>query len=227
MLDAKGKSASRCPARCSASITRSPTIARASRGCSPASSAGWRCDKRHRPLAHDLPRQRHHDIRLDDTDSRVADPTDARRIFAWRISRTCDDKGNVICLAYGQENGAGLDLSAAHEANRTPAGRKAQTYLRKVLYGNLQPYFLDFTAGCGNRRCRRIGCSRSSSTTAITPPSPPLRPRTASWPVRPDPFSGYRSGFEVRTYRRVQRAAVFQQLSRAKPASAPIAWCAR
>ena len=29
------------------------------------------------------------------------------------------------------------------------------------------------------------------------------------WPVRPDPFSSYRSGFEVRTYRRVQRFLFF------------------
>ena len=41
---------------------------------------------------------------------------------------------------------------------------------------------------------------------ASTPPAPAGdRP----WPVRPDPFSSYRSGFEVRTYRRVQRLLFF------------------
>ena len=41
---------------------------------------------------------------------------------------------------------------------------------------------------------------------ASTPPAPAGdRP----WPVRPDPFSSYRSGFEVRTYRRVQRFLFF------------------
>ena len=48
--------------------------------------------------------------------------------------------------SYAAEDGAGIDLAAAHEANRTPATRAAQTYLKTVQYGNLQPYFPDWTA---------------------------------------------------------------------------------
>ena len=85
----------------------------------------------------------------DSADSRVADPADASRIFEWRISRTFDDKGNAVFYVYGHEDSAGLSLASAHEANRTPPVRNTQTYLRKVLYGNRTPYFVDFTAAGG------------------------------------------------------------------------------
>jgi RHS repeat-associated protein len=39
--------------------------------------------------------------------------------------------------------------------------------------------------------------------------SPPLPARDRPWPVRPDPFSSYRAGFEIRTYRRVQGLLFF------------------
>ena len=38
---------------------------------------------------------------------------------------------------------------------------------------------------------------------------PPTPQADRPWPLRPDPFSSYRAGFEVRTYRRVQRLLFF------------------
>ncbi len=38
---------------------------------------------------------------------------------------------------------------------------------------------------------------------------PPAPQADQPWPLRPDPFSAYRAGFEVRTYRRVQRLLFF------------------
>ena len=46
--------------------------------------------------------------------------------------------------------------------------------------------------------------------------SPTIDP-TASWPVRPDPFSTYRAGFEVRTYRRCQRILMFHRFEELGP----------
>ncbi len=46
-----------------------------------------------------------------DTNSRVADPNDASRVYCWNISRSWDDKGNVSVWIYAQEDGAGLDLT--------------------------------------------------------------------------------------------------------------------
>jgi RHS repeat-associated protein len=142
----------------------------------------------------------------DGPDSRVADPADPSRIFEWRISRTFDDKGNAAFYAYEHENGAGVGVAAAHEANRTPAIRNAQTYLRKILYGNRTPYFVDFAAA--NEPAAPANWMFALSLDYGDHGNDSVDP-DGVWTVRPDPFSRYRSGFEIRTYRRVQRLLFF------------------
>ena len=53
------------------------------------------------------------------------------------------------------------------------------------------------------------GSSRSSSTTASTTPTRRHPSDAGTWPARNDPFSSYRAGFEVRTYRLCQRVLMF------------------
>ena len=144
-----------------------------------------------------------------DPASRIADPADPAQIFSWHICRTWDDKGNAAIYSYAAEDSAGIDLAAAHEANRTAAGRAAQTYLKTIQYGNLQPYFPDWTAPQETRAPDRLDVLAWSSTTATTRAMPPAPQPDQPWPLRPDPFSTYRAGFEVRTYRRVQRLLFF------------------
>jgi hypothetical protein len=144
----------------------------------------------------------------DGPDSRVADPADASRIFEWRISRVFDDKGNATFYVYDHENGAGLDLASAHEANRTPAVRNTQTYLRKVFYGNRTPYFVDFTAAAEPAAPAAADWMFAVSLDYGDHGAGGVDP-DGVWTVRPDPFSVYRSGFEVRTYRRAQRLLLF------------------
>jgi RHS repeat-associated protein len=144
-----------------------------------------------------------------DDGTRIASSADPRRIFSYLLCRTVDDKGNVSVYRYQAEEGAGIDRTAAHEANRTDAERGVQTYLKRVLYGNVTPYFADW------------------SQQGTDPPLPaqwrfevvfdygdhndavPLPSRDRPWPVRPDPFSTYRPGFEVRSYRRCSRILMF------------------
>jgi RHS repeat-associated protein len=144
----------------------------------------------------------------DSAESCVADPGDASHIFEWRVSRTFDDKGNAVFYVYGHEDGVGLSLVPAHEANRTPAVRNAQTYLRKVLYGNRTPYFVDFTAAAEPAAPAATDWMFAVSLDYGDHGDGAVDPNVV-WPSRPDPFSVYRSGFEVRTYRRVQRLLFF------------------
>ena len=144
----------------------------------------------------------------DSADSRLADPADASRIFEWRISRTFDDKGNAVFYVYGHEDGAGLSLASAHEANRTPPVRNTQTYLRKVLYGNRTPYFVDFTAVVEPAAPAQADWMFAVSLDYGDHGNDGVDPNGV-WTSRPDPFSVYRSGFEIRTYRRVQRLLFF------------------
>ena len=78
-------------------------------------------------------------------ESRIADPADPTRIFSWLICESYDAKGNVIGYQYKEENSDDVDLSQAHEHNRTPNTRKANRYLKHIRYGNHAHYFPQLT----------------------------------------------------------------------------------
>ena len=56
-----------------------------------------------------------------DAETRIFDSEDANRIFSWLICETRDDKGNGVLYRYKAEDGAGVDLTQAHERNRGDA----------------------------------------------------------------------------------------------------------
>ncbi|HEY0377590.1 MAG TPA: SpvB/TcaC N-terminal domain-containing protein [Pyrinomonadaceae bacterium] len=152
-----------------------------------------------------------------DEHSRVSDSHDARRVFSYLIHLTFDDKGNAVHYEYASEDSAGVNTSRAHETNRTDAGRATQRYLKHVRYGNFEPYFPDWSeAGAdtplpGDWHFQMVFDYGDHRTDAPTPArNPALDP---AWPVRPDPFSIYRAGFEVRTYRRCKRVLMFHNFA--------------
>ncbi|MFF1566872.1 SpvB/TcaC N-terminal domain-containing protein [Streptomyces sp. NPDC058293] len=141
-------------------------------------------------------------------ESRIADPEDPRRIFSWLICSSHDDKGNVIAYGYKPENDKQVDTSKAYETNRE---RRANRYLKRVRYGNHTPYFptLDPVAAwpalpADDQWYFELVFDYGDHDTAS-----PLPQDVPSWRPRPDPFSSYRSGFEVRTYRLCQRVLMF------------------
>jgi hypothetical protein len=158
-----------------------------------------------------------------DANSRLADPDEPTRVFSWLICETRDDKGNAVVYEYKAEDSerifedlAGKPVSKAHERNRTQQSRSAQRYLKRIRYGNRTP-LLD---GQG-RRPTFLNTSQIQNAGWLfevvfdygehdeqTPTPAESRP----WPVRPDPFSTYRAGFEVRTYRLCQRVLMFHRI---------------
>jgi RHS repeat-associated protein len=163
--------------------------------------------------------------------SRIVDPADPRKIFSWLISETRDDKGNAILYEYRQEDETGVDLTQANERNRS---RTANRYIKRIRYGNQRtlliggrrPVFLSadqleathwlfevvFDYGEDHYQLVPLDETRPSleQRQRIQAAAEPLNP---SWPVRPDPFSGYRAGFEVRSYRRCQRVLMFHHFT--------------
>jgi RHS repeat-associated protein len=139
------------------------------------------------------------------SESRIADPADSTRIFSWLICESSDDKGNVISYQYKPEDATGVDLSQAQERNRT---RTAKRYLKHVFYGNRTPYFPDLTqpapAPLPTDWCFQVVFDFGEHDLNNPTPQDP-----GSWICRPDPFSTYRSTFEVRTYRLCQRVLMF------------------
>ncbi len=146
-----------------------------------------------------------------DNNSRIFDPSDPHpdrpaRIFSWLICESYDDKGNAIVYEYSPEDSRGVELTQVNERNRTPKGRGANRYLKRVKYGNtvsrLLPGFSDtkwlfevvFDYGEGHLKLEPLDAEGRQTVHAhLSGPVP--------WPARPDPFSSYRAGFEIRTYR--------------------------
>ncbi len=148
-------------------------------------------------------------------EARITDPADPRRVFSWLICESRDDRGNVVQYGYKAEDGAGVDLAAAHERNRGPRDdprRATNRYLKRIRYGNRLP-LLD----AAGRRPRFLAGSQVRAADwsfevvldygehDLDVPGPEAAP----WTYRPDPFSSYRSGFEVRTARRCRRVLMF------------------
>jgi RHS repeat-associated protein len=150
-------------------------------------------------------------------ESRVFDPADETHVFSWLISSSFDGKGNAIVYEHVPENEGGVDFTIANERNRV---RTANRYLKRIQYGNRTPQrepalslessawmfeiVLDYgdEEYCANR-------ADSDGDVFVEVREEPTDHR--HWPARSDPFSSYRSGFEIRTYRLCQRLLLFHR----------------
>lgn len=132
------------------------------------------------------------------------------RVFSWLICASWDSKGNAVLYHYKEEDSVGIGLAQPNEHNRTAETRSANRYLKSIKYGNRAP-------------------NRDSDWVPTSPALLPVEgwmfevvfdygdhdrenPKPLDrkdWPCRLDPFSSYRSGFEVRCYRLCQRVLVF------------------
>jgi hypothetical protein len=134
------------------------------------------------------------------------------------ICESYDDKGNVIVYRYKSENKDEVKLSKAHERNRTQTDRSANRYLKRIRYGNHKPYF-PVLSGTAAWPAPPGADALDGSTDWFfeivldygehDEDSPLPGERSRKWDCRNDPFSSYRAGFEVRTYRLCQRVLMF------------------
>jgi RHS repeat-associated protein len=141
-------------------------------------------------------------------ESRIADPSDPTRIFTWLISETYDDKGNACSYVYKAEDSTGVDTSQANERNRTDATRATNRYLKRALWNNRTPYLPDLSAAAP-AALPTDWCFELVFDYGEHDPNVPTPRDNGAWTCRPDPFSTYRSTFEVRTYRLCNRALMF------------------
>jgi RHS repeat-associated protein len=161
------------------------------------------------------------------TDSRIEDPQapeGSPRVFSWLICESYDDKGNAIYYEYERENSKHINLSFIHERNRTDRSRSASRYLKRIKYGNKTPIKHDsdlprefredlserndwlfevvFDYDEGHYEELPTDANGRQFVNAHKDP-------TQDWQRRQDPFSSFRAGFEVRTYRLCHRILMF------------------
>jgi RHS repeat-associated protein len=153
-------------------------------------------------------------------ESRITDPADPTHVFSWLICQSQNDKGSMILYSYLAEDDANIDQSLASERNRSvPGARSANRYPARIRYGNLPSLLVEsdiskltwlfevvFDYGVGYLQLAAPDSEgRVFATATMTP--------TGTWPVRQDPFSRYRSCFEVRTCRLCQRILMFHHFA--------------
>ncbi|MFT3775411.1 MAG: SpvB/TcaC N-terminal domain-containing protein [Minicystis sp.] len=138
--------------------------------------------------------------------SRIAKPGYPKLVFSWLLEETRDDKGNRIAYEYKDEDLDSVARDVPWEANRHKGiGEHANKYLKRIRYGNTTmnqtpteevPGLFEVVFDYGEHH--------------DTAPAPAeIRP----WDARQDPFSSYRAGFDVRTYRLCRRVLMFHRMT--------------
>ncbi|HKO62156.1 MAG TPA: SpvB/TcaC N-terminal domain-containing protein, partial [Pyrinomonadaceae bacterium] len=141
--------------------------------------------------------------------TRVFKPGDPSQIFSWLICESYDNKGNAIVYEYKPEDSLGVDQSQAHERNRSPETRSANRYLKFVKYGNRTPYFPVLSENQPPTPLPAEWFFQVVFDYGEHDANTPTPLDSVAWFCRKDPFSSYRAGFEVRTYRLCQRVLMF------------------
>lgn len=150
---------------------------------------------------------------------RISNPADASQVFKWLPELSFDDKGNCMLFQFNDENLENVSKDL-HEINRYKGfAAFANKHLKNVKYGNITPFYPRYEIG-GQKNWPEI-YETSNPVDAFlflavldygehTEHTPEEK---VTWPVRPDAFSEYRAGFEMRTYRQCQRVLMFHRFT--------------
>jgi len=145
------------------------------------------------------------------TTARIADPEDETRIYEWFIERSYDDKGHLIEFEYKPENAQRIPKSKVHTRNRVVGNTISytNTYLKRVLYGNRDTFI--------SKRGLQGGYSGGFLFETVLDygefdQDEPWQGEIQEWNYRPDAFSMYRAGFEIRTTRLCKRVLLFHHI---------------
>jgi len=122
------------------------------------------------------------------TNAVISDPGDASRIFEWLIERSTDTKGNKIIYTYKEENTDNVP-NVIYEQGHTYNNR----YIQRIQYGN----YID----TDHKEQFAFEVVFDYGEFVLPTADSPVLTSGKSWEYRPDPFSSYRSGFEIRTCR--------------------------
>ncbi len=168
-----------------------------------------------------------------DNNSRIFDPADPdpanpTSVFSWLICQSFDDKGNAIVYEYTPENDDNVVRSQTNERNRV---RTANRYLKRIKYGNRTPnrdaatwratdptqlanetWMFEVIFDYDEHHYEMIDLRPEEPEDAKQRYALCSSVPGGAWPVRPDPFSSHRAGFEVRMYRRCRRVLMFHHI---------------
>ncbi|PYH31236.1 uncharacterized protein BO87DRAFT_418303 [Aspergillus neoniger CBS 115656] len=121
----------------------------------------------------------------------------------------CDQTNGIACVLHPTgEDPSGLSQTS-YESHRTSAERSTQRYLKSIRYGNGTPT-RDINWEIISPLPRDLPwCFEVIFDYGEHDEEKPTTDAKCNWHVREDPFSVYKSCFEIRTYRRCNRVLMF------------------
>lgn len=142
----------------------------------------------------------------DSGNSRICNPADESNVFLWLLEAQYDESGNAIQFHYLPEDGANIPPEHFYEQKRlaNPDGF-AQKYPVRISYGNTVPLSPDIAIPPANKWLFDIVFDYGNYPDRPYENAAPTQP----WQSRPDPFSVYSYGFEIRTYRLCRRILMY------------------
>ncbi|MCP9267945.1 virulence protein [Xenorhabdus sp. XENO-1] len=143
--------------------------------------------------------------------AQIANPAEASQIAQWLLEETVTPTGEHIYYQYRAEDDIGCDDS---EKN-SHLNASAQRYLTQVNYGNITPepslLVLKNTPPADNEWLFHLVFDYGERAQEINT-VPPFKAPSNNWKIRPDRFSRFEYGFEVRTRRLCQQILMFHRL---------------
>lgn len=138
-------------------------------------------------------------------DARIFNPANPVQVFQWMAELSTDNKGSLMHYVYKKENSQNI-APAIFEHNRLATDLSfSNLYIKEVLYGNTAMHYDLLSEYTGDWHFRLVFDYGEHQGTI-----PPYN-ESSTWNCRPDPFSSFRSGFEIRTWRLCQRIIMFHK----------------
>lgn len=147
-------------------------------------------------------------------DSRLCDPEDSRKIYAWLPDFSHDDKGNWMQYEYKAEDLANVANSINERNRHNGIAAFTNRYLKRVKYGNRNSWYCNnpFKPNLPENSSEyffEVVLDYGEHMDPLALDDIPTHKEVRAWQSRQDPFSSYRSGFEIRTYRKCHNILLF------------------
>jgi hypothetical protein len=142
--------------------------------------------------------------------ARIANPEDDTQIFQWMPEFSYDDKGNWVKYEYKKEDLINVPNEVYKKKRINGITPYTNVYLKSIKYGNRIAYYADPMRPydpqlpADDKHFFELVMDYGEHDELASTPQD-----GGQWDYRPDAFSSYRSGFEIRTNRLCKRILMF------------------
>lgn len=140
--------------------------------------------------------------------AKIVDPNDPSHVFTWLLEESYNTTGDHQLFFYKQENSDNVPAVVYEQGHVFTANR----YIERIQYGNEKPVpdaiLLNPSANPGIWHFEVVfDYGEYQIDPSASNPYQPVN----KWAYRPDPFSRYEAGFEIRNYRRCFYTLMFHR----------------